>query len=136
MIITTFHCFGQEKAKKTPEEKATSITKKLTGKLSLDPEQAAKVKAISLVKAQKMDEAKSNAAADNNTKSTEFKSLKQKWEADLKGILTTAQFESYIKYKEEKKADKKASQAGKTKKDVPSKTSVDDKMRTWINLQQ
>ena len=124
LLVTTFYSFAQEKSKKTPEERATSITKKLTEKLSLNADQAAKVKAITLKRTEKIDQVKSKANGDANAKQTEVKAIKQQWEADLKGILTAVQFETYRKYKEEKKLNKKTT-GSKTSKNKSQTKSAD-----------
>jgi len=78
--------------KKSPEERAEMITKRMTKELALTPEQQTKVKAIVLKRAQERD-----------AKIKEGKTLRDKVDTDFKLILTADQYKKYEQEKAEMK---------------------------------
>ncbi len=81
-----------EMDKKSPEERAENITKKMTKELVLTTEQQSKVKALLLKREQERQE-----------RMKEEKIRREKMDADLKAILTPDQYNKLETMKKEKK---------------------------------
>jgi protein CpxP len=120
---------GNGQAKKlTPEERAAKHTEKMKTELTLTDDQISKVKAITLTRAQKIDEvrAKYAAAKDKANFKTERKAAFQAWETDLKGILTPEQLSKYEAKKAEKKKKLEERRKNAEKKTKEVKTETED----------
>jgi len=109
---------GKEQNQKlTPEERAEKITGRLKTELSLTEEQTPKVKQATLNRITQVEAARTKAAGDKKVFGAERKTIFQNWESEMKGILTSEQYSTYLAKKEEKKKkmqEKRA--ANKTKK--------------------
>ncbi len=97
VVITSVSIMAQdstpnnEKDKKSPEEKAEKITKKMADELVLTAEQQTKVKALILKREQERQE-----------RMKEEKMRREKMDADLKAILTPEQYNKMETMKKEK----------------------------------
>ena len=113
----------QTKTKKTPEQKAEKMAKKMQEKLSLSDEQYRSVYDLALSTINQRASLKSNGA-DKETRKSEMKSLMEKQEAQLKTILSSDQWtkwEGLKKERKEKHKDGKHKKDKSKKKDRPSK---------------
>lgn len=102
-----FSAQAQEKkpeSKKTPEEKAEMLTKKMTKELELTSEQQTKVSKVNLESAKEMDALKKELQAIKEKK----KALKEKRDTDLKSILTPEQHQKYKELQAERRENMKA----------------------------
>jgi hypothetical protein len=100
--------FAQEaaltsKVNKTPEQRATNYTKRMTKELSLDAAQQERVKAINLDKFKQIEEAKSITTANPKDLKSKIKAINDNWFSTLKGILSAEQFTKLLAMKEEAK---------------------------------
>ncbi len=95
--------FAQGPEQRTPEQRAENKTKKLTTELGLSADQASKVKATILQKAQEADaiKAKYADASDKSAMKQELKTVKETEDNQLKGILSADQYAKYQTTKEE-----------------------------------
>ncbi len=111
----------------SPEERAEKQTANMVKNLGLDATQAAKVKAINLEFAQKMQAAREENQGDRETmKATRMEMQNNKNEA-LKEVLTKEQFEKHAQMQENrgKKGGKKGGHKGNKAK-VKGKKGADD----------
>ncbi len=109
MIITvlagmTMAAQAQDKAQRTPEERAKMRTERLTKELELTPEQATKVQAINVKYADKVDEARKEREADRAEVRKEAKTMHDAHDAEMKAVLTADQYAKWTARKEEMKA--------------------------------
>jgi len=100
--------FAQEatltsKVKKTPEQRATNYTKRMTKELGLDAAQQERVKAINLDKFKQIEEAKSITTTNPKDLKSKIKAINSNWFDTLKGILSAEQFTKLLAMKEEAK---------------------------------
>lgn len=101
--------------KKTPEQRATDRTEKMTSELELNAAQRTRVQAVNLTFTQALA-AKKEEGADKDAMRTKAKALKVQRDAELKGILTPEQFTKmeelrkakHAEMKEKKKSEKSA----------------------------
>ena len=89
----------QDAPKKTPEERADNMTKRITKELSLTTDQQAKVKALVLKREQ-----------DREDHIKEGKAEHEKMDADLQLILTAEQYQLYQQKREEMKKKREEKQ--------------------------
>ncbi|HXC05603.1 MAG TPA: hypothetical protein VNZ86_12665 [Bacteroidia bacterium] len=99
----------QEKKQKTPEQRATGVSNRLTKDLSLTDDQKKKVYDAALTRAQKMDQARSQPGADRTQMRAQVKSANDAFESSLKIILTPDQF---TKWKADNDSRKQNNQPG------------------------
>lgn len=110
---------GNEKTKikKTAEERATLQTEKIKsacGDISADQE--AKIKAIFLARATKVDEFKASGASKDNKKDV-LRPMFRKSNEELKIVLSAAQFEKVVKNRKSNKNNKGKNRGNKPQKD-------------------
>lgn len=88
---------GQGQMNMTPEQHADMMSQRLTKQLSLSPDQTAKVREMALAQGQEMQalRAKYPAGSDRRAALPEMKALKDKYDAQLKTILTPEQAAQY-----------------------------------------
>lgn len=102
--------------KKTPEQRATDRTEKMTTELGLNADQKAKVQAANLAFTQALATTKEEGA-DKEAMRAKAKELKVQRDAELKGILTPEQFAKMEELRKAKhtemKEKKKAQKSGK-----------------------
>lgn len=90
--------------KKTPEERAQHKTEVMTKELGLNAEQIAKVNTININFMRAMSDVKQ--IPDGETKKNRSSALKEKRDADLKGVLTAEQYAKLLELRAKKDADK------------------------------
>jgi cell division protein FtsX len=95
--------FGQEKFKKTPEERAQNRTEKLTKNLGLSDEQQKQVYSILYSHAAQVDVLRSNQDMSKEARKDQMKNLRKELNASLTGIFNSEQNEKWNKFKEAKK---------------------------------
>ncbi|WP_147238715.1 hypothetical protein [Mucilaginibacter hurinus] len=96
--------FKAHRKHKAPEERAAMVTKKLEKKLNLSADQSAKVSAILLAQATRMDSLKANKAQGDRTKNhAAFKGIRQNTDEQLSAVFNADQKKAY----EEMKAARK-----------------------------
>ncbi|MCC7501867.1 MAG: hypothetical protein IT229_05015 [Flavobacteriales bacterium] len=102
--------------KKTPEQRATDRTEKMSAELGLNADQKTKVQAANLAFTQALAATKEQGA-DKEAMRTKAKELKVQRDAELKGILTPEQFAKMEELRKAKhtemKEKKKAQKSGK-----------------------
>lgn len=84
----------------TPEERATAQTAIMKSKLDLTPEQRGKVADLNLKYAKKMEPV-IKGSGGRFRKMRQFKEISEQKDAELKQVLSPAQFEKYLASKEE-----------------------------------
>jgi periplasmic protein CpxP/Spy len=93
---------------RTPQERADLSSMRIKRKLNLNDQQTAKIRAINLKKAMKVDELRAKYKADNNRtqKEPDFQALMDETNTEYKAVLTPAQYtrwqEMESKYKKNK----------------------------------
>ncbi len=93
---------AQDKQMAPSSERASKATEWMKSALNLTPEQVSKVQDLNLKYAVKMDSLKSSSLAKED-KMTVLKSEKESKDAELKSILTDAQYKTYQEKKQEMK---------------------------------
>lgn len=105
LSVLLFNCVqAQEMA--SASERATKMTNWMKSNLKLADDQVAKVQDINLKYANKMDELK-NSTVDKHQKMETIKSNEAAKDAEMKGILTSSQYQTYTQKKEEMKKEMK-----------------------------
>ncbi|WAC13453.1 hypothetical protein [Dyadobacter pollutisoli] len=95
--------FAQSELKQMPaDQRAKLQTERMTASLKLDAEQTQKVGQINLKYAQKMDPV-IEGSGSKMSRFKAFKSINKDKEAELKGVLTTQQFQQFQKQQQEMK---------------------------------
>lgn len=105
-----------------PEQRAEQQTARMKEQLSLSDKQAEKVKAINLKYANKMKETRdANTGDDWQAMRETIMKLRQEQDEELKGVLTTEQFENWQKIREEQRQQRgsRGERSGKDKKTAP-----------------
>jgi periplasmic protein CpxP/Spy len=105
VVITSINMMAQEPQiangpKRTPEERASKMTERMTKELVLTADQQAKMKAIILKREQ-----------EREARMKEEKLRMEKLEADIKAILTPEQFQKFEQKKSETKQNFKNKRA-------------------------
>lgn len=90
----------------TASERATKTTNWMKSNLKLSDDQVPKVQDINLKYANKMDELK-NSADSKKQKMETMKADESSKDAELKGVLTDSQYQSWLQKKEEMKKQMK-----------------------------
>lgn len=111
-------------AKRTPEERAENMTKRMTKKLKLDAAQIEKVKAINLSSAKNIEEVKVAAKDDRKAASGRIEKIEADREASLKSVLKEDQMKAYIEMRDKQKA-KMVDKKGKRKGTKAAETAID-----------
>ncbi len=112
---------GQGRPQLTPEEKATKMTDKMKTRYTLTDAQYPQVYAINLetINARK---AVRESADDKPAKAAKMKTIRQDYDAKLKGVLTADQYAQWSKDREDAKAkviEKRKQNKGKGKGQNP-----------------
>ncbi|MBE2217446.1 MAG: hypothetical protein IAE90_04530 [Ignavibacteria bacterium] len=114
-ILISHSSFGQEKFKKTPEERAQHKTEKMTKHLSLTDDQQKQVYDILYSQATQMSALKENKDLTKDSRREQMKSLRSDTDSKLTGVFNAEQIDKWNKFKENKK--QKHMQKKKNKKD-------------------
>ncbi|MGV3502687.1 MAG: hypothetical protein ACO1O1_03215 [Adhaeribacter sp.] len=108
--------------RKTPEQMASRHTEMLSKQLDLSNKQERKVQEITLKRAQqtealrsRMMEAKGQDRSQRSLAHQEMKAINDRWEADLKDILSKKQYSQYEASREEMKSRRLAGKEDKHK---------------------
>ncbi|HRF79144.1 MAG TPA: hypothetical protein PL070_03575 [Flavobacteriales bacterium] len=94
---------AQDKARKSPEERAKMRTEHMAKELELTPEQKAKVEAINLKYAGKATELRKEREAERTEARKEGKAMHDAHDAEMKTVLTPDQYTRWQAKKEAKK---------------------------------
>ena len=109
VAIASVNIYAQEPQeknapKKTPEERAENMTKRMTKELALTPDQQTKMKDLILRREQEREQKMEGAKQDRG-----------KWDAEMKAILTPEQYQKLQEKREEgkeKREEKRKSGSG------------------------
>ena len=102
-ILISQSSFGQEKFKKTPEERAQHKTDKITKHLSLTDDQQKQVYDILYNQATQMDALRGNQEMTKEARKEQKKAIWSDTDSKLSGVFNTEQIEKWNKFKEKKK---------------------------------
>ena len=102
-ILISQSSFGQEKFKKTPEERAQHKTDKMTKHLSLTDDQQKQVYDILYNQATQMDALRGNQEMTKEARKEQKKAIWSDTDSKLSGVFNTEQIEKWNKFKEKKK---------------------------------
>jgi protein CpxP len=94
---------GPKKDKLTPEQKADKGAAKMTKELGLNPDQEARVEKILLARQQEMKTLKEKAGADRKAAHEQMKTVRDRYDNELKGAMTAEQFAKYQQLRAEHK---------------------------------
>ncbi|HVD96585.1 MAG TPA: hypothetical protein VNB90_00180 [Cytophagaceae bacterium] len=83
----------------TADQKADQVVSKLKDNLSLSDEQVTNIKGITLNRIAKVTDARKKYGADKQRVQSASKLAYDEWENQLKGILTTEQYNKFIETK-------------------------------------
>ena len=112
---------GSTKVLKTPEEKATHISNRLSIKYGLDEDQKSQLYASTLTKIQKTKEIQAaNQNVDRKEHAISLQAVKEQYDADLKRIMTVEQYDRLKKDLEARKQNKGKQSSSKSQKIKPS----------------
>lgn len=100
-----------KKEHKTPEQRATGMTEKMTTKLSLDDAQKAKIQEINLGIAQKNDAIRQNTSLTKEQKFAQLKENQDARKAQYKEVLSADQYAKYEAWEKEKQEKMQAKRA-------------------------
>ncbi|MDO7847547.1 hypothetical protein Q5H92_14350 [Hymenobacter sp. M29] len=100
---------------KDPAKMADHKAGKMAKELGLNADQEAKVEQLFLARQQENQALKAKYGADRNAARTEMKASHEKYEAQLKSILTPDQYAKFDKMKDEHRGHGKMQGGGKTK---------------------
>ena len=89
-----------------PEQRANQQTATMTEKLALSDAQSAKAKEINLKYANKMKEARANANGDREAMRGTMTTLRQEQDKELQTIMTDEQWQQWVKYRDEQRANR------------------------------
>lgn len=101
-ILISQSSFGQEKFKKTPEERAQHKTDKMTKHLSLTDDQQKQVYDILYNQATQMDALRGNQEMTKEARKEQKKAIWSDTDSKLSGVFNTEQIEKWNKFKEKK----------------------------------
>ncbi len=90
---------GTPRPQQTPEQRATSMSERMTKGLGITDEQKTKVYNLALIKAQKSDELRASSTGDKALDRSKMKTINDAFDANLKDILTPDQ---YTKWQEQR----------------------------------
>lgn len=83
------------KGQKSPDEKSTRFTKRLTRELSLDNVQQQRVQGINLDRFKQIEELKNTAGIDNEGRRQKMKNIEDAYVTSMKGVLSAEQFPKF-----------------------------------------
>ncbi|HXC05602.1 MAG TPA: hypothetical protein VNZ86_12660, partial [Bacteroidia bacterium] len=92
----------QEFAKRTPEERATRISERMTKKLGLNDDQKKKIYAAALIRARSLQDLMEKKEADRTQRKSVLKPVKEAFDDSMKTILTPAQYTQWKSEAEER----------------------------------
>jgi len=95
---------AQDKERKTPQERAQIRTERLAKELELTPDQKAKVEAINLKFADQAEAVRAEREAERAEMRKEGKAVRDAHDAEMKAVLTPAQYAKWTAKKQEAKA--------------------------------
>jgi len=95
---------AQEKDRKTPQERAKLRTEHMTKELELSPEQQAKVEAINLKYADRVEAVRAEREAERTAKRDAAEAMHGAHDAEMKAVLTADQYTKWVAKKQEAKA--------------------------------
>ncbi|MDO7877512.1 hypothetical protein Q5H93_22425 [Hymenobacter sp. ASUV-10] len=93
----------KDKPKLSPEQKADHGAAKMAKQLGLSPDQEARVEKILLARNQEMKGLKDKAGTDRKAAHEQMKTVRTKYDNELKGALTAEQFAKYQQLRAEHK---------------------------------
>lgn len=96
------------KPKLTPEEKAAKLTAYMTSELSLTADQQTKVAVLNTTNSKQVSEIRKKHKGNMEAAKPELKPLKEKYNTDLKAILTPEQNTKWTELKKKKREEMKA----------------------------
>ncbi|HEX8425723.1 hypothetical protein [Hymenobacter sp.] len=93
----------------TPEQRADMQTQRLTQELTLTADQSTKVRAIALAESQELQALRAKFASADSRQGAgqEMKTVREKYDAQLKAVLTADQATKYIQMREERMGNRK-----------------------------
>lgn len=132
VLVTTSMAQGNKgKGPKTPEQKATNVSNKMSQELSLAEDQKSKIYAMSLERLKKKEQLKVKYANDKEAAKKEYKEIQQSYATNLKTLLTPEQYKRWEEIKAQKKAKKekedKDEDEDNDKEEVEKEDNKDDK---------
>ena len=87
---------GQRQGQGTPEERAGRMTEMMTKQLALSADQSSKIKPILLARATEQSQMRQKfQGGDRKVAMEEFKKLNEKYNAQIKAVLTAEQYTKY-----------------------------------------
>jgi protein CpxP len=100
---------GQGRGNLTPEQRADMQTKRLTTQLSLTADQTTRVQAIALAENQELATLRGKYASADSRQGAgqEMKALRDKYETQLKAVLTPEQLTKYDQLRDERMDNRK-----------------------------
>lgn len=100
---------GQGRGNLTPEQRAEMQTKRLTTQLGLTADQTTKIQTIALAENQEMAALRSKYAAADSRQGAgqDMKALRDKYETQLKAVLTPDQLTKYTQMRDEQMDNRK-----------------------------
>ncbi len=110
---------------KSPSEKATKVTERLTSELGLSLQQSNQVKGILLNLFSETKSLRESGEVDRS----EMKALRESANSKLESVLSTSQYEQYLAMKAERKGNRKGGRDGQVKWEERL-----DLLRTELNL--
>jgi len=107
IVFSVASAFAQDlqkaKTQKTPDQKSSRFTQRMTRELSLDAAQQERVQAINLERFKNIQETKAQAGLDAPTRRQKLKELEDNYFTTLKGVLSADQFTKFQAMKSEMK---------------------------------
>ena len=102
---------------KTPEERARMGADALEKRLNLTPEQKARVYALNMERAEKMEKLRNSESSFRKNQMEKFQNIAEKIDKKLSGILTQEQEKSYqeMKSQQRERMKKQSGQNGKSR---------------------
>lgn len=107
---------AQEKEKKTPEQRAETMTTKMAEKFELEGEKKEKLEKVNLEFTQSLEKVKKDKSLSKEDKQAKVKSIMEKRHADLADVLSAEQLEE-LKKVEKEKMQKKQQMVEKRRKE-------------------
>ena len=105
-VVSAFAQAKNGGQKMSPEQRAEKISNHLIKKLGLDAAQAERVKVINLSRLQAVETLR-NSAEPKADKRAKITSIQQGYQADMKSILSPAQYATFEKMKTDRMAKRK-----------------------------
>lgn len=105
---------GQGRGNQTPEQRADMQTQRLSKELTLSADQTSQVRAIALAQNQEMQALRSKYASADSRQGAgqEMKAIRDKYDAQLKAVLTPEQATKYSQLREDQSDKRKDKMKG------------------------